>query len=204
VLGLLAVVALLALCGRRQALLAAFVACAVFLTFTPAEKFFARIGTIRTFRQDVSAAMRPGEWYVAFRLGLEHPLLGAGFRPFDNATYRRYIPDSTDYRDAHNLFLQVFAEHGLPGLALYAALLVSTLTALQRRARQAAAAPGCAWIADAARMIQIGLVGYVVAAQFHCLSYRTLLFDLVILAIIVDALAAAALDDDVPVAVAHS
>jgi probable O-glycosylation ligase (exosortase A-associated) len=190
----IATVLMLILLGwRRQwrALALAAVAFAAFLLCTSPQKFAARVGTIGKFQQEPSAAMRPKSWYVALRLGLDHPLLGAGFRPFSRAAYERYIPGYSDDHDAHNIFLQVFAEHGFPGLILYTLLIASTLTTLWRNARRPRTDPGAGWIQDYAWMILIGLAGYLVAGQFHCLSYREILFHLLALAMIVDALARA-------------
>jgi len=191
-LSLLLVFVLLAAWRQGRALAVAALAVAVFLSFTSPRKLLERADTIRTFRQEESASMRLEEWYVAFRLGLDHPLLGAGFRPFNAEVYKRYVPDSTDRNDAHNLFLQVFAEHGFPGVALYAALLVSTFATLWRLARAEAGDADAAWRRDAARAVLVGLAAYVLDGQFQCLSYRVNYFELLALAILLDTLPAPA------------
>ena len=191
VLALGIVLLLLGVFRQWHALAAACMAFAVFLLCTVPQTWVARVETIRTYDQEHSAAMRPKEWYVALHLGLDHPLLGAGFRPFSPEAYERYIPGYSDYHDAHNLFLQVFAEHGFPGLALYTALIVATLATLSRIARRAAAEPGGEWMQNSARMLQIGLAGYIVDGMFHCLSYRAVFFDLLAFAMMLDALARA-------------
>jgi probable O-glycosylation ligase (exosortase A-associated) len=189
VLGLGAVLLLLTAYRQWRGLAMAAIAFSVFFTCTNPQKWFDRVGTIFTYTQDKSASMRLDEWYVALRIGLDHPLLGAGFRPFTAGLYQRYIPGSHDYHDAHNLFLQVFAEHGFPGLALYVAVLGSTLLTLRRIARSPPTAPRATWSQDCARMLLIGLVGYVVDGLFECLSYRANLFDLLALSIMLNAVA---------------
>jgi probable O-glycosylation ligase (exosortase A-associated) len=169
------------------------VACAawiVFLSFTSPAKWLARIASIGVYWTDASAVARFDTWYVALRVGLDHPILGAGFRPFSEAMYQRYIPGYHGYRDAHNMFLQVFAEHGFPGLMIYTALVVSTLLTLWRTARHPVT-PATGWIHDYARMLLLGLACYLVAGTFHCLSYREIFFHLLVLGIIVDTLARA-------------
>lgn len=189
-IALVVVLGALALCRQWRALAVAAVACLLFVSIAPGQKWVARVDTIRTYRQDGSAMKRLSSWYVAVRLGLDYPVFGAGFRPFSPETYARYIPDYSDYHDAHNHFLQVFAEHGFPGLALYTALIVSTLATLWRIARPPPQ-PGAEWLQDYARMLLIGLVAFIVDGMFQCLSYRPIFFDMLALSIMVDALARA-------------
>lgn len=176
--------------GRWRAVAVAGVALIIFLLCTPAHTFARRIDTIRTYQKNTSAQARLASWYVALRIGLDHPLLGAGFRPFSDETYERYLPGYVGWHDAHNMFLQVFAEHGFPGLVLYAALIASTLRTLWRLVRDPPA-PAAGWFQDAAHMLLMGLITYVVAGTFHCLSYREILFHLLGLAIVLHSLARA-------------
>jgi len=190
VLALVAVLLLLAALRQWRALAVAAVAWVAFLSVTAPQKWVRRVDTIRTFSREASAAQRPQEWYVALRLGLDHPVLGAGFQPFTPETYLRYV-GYEDYHNAHNFFLQVFAEHGIPGLALYTALVVSTLATLWRMGRRPAIAPTAARFRAFSLALLVGLVGYIVDAQFHVLSYRPIFFNLLALAIMVDTLARA-------------
>ena len=190
-LALAVVLALLAALRQWRAVAVAAAAWAVFLVGTVPQTWVARAASIATYRQDPTASMRPKEWYVALRIGLDHPWLGAGFRPFGADMYERYLPGYSDYHDAHNLFLQVFAEHGFPGLALYTALIVATFATLSRVARRAAGEAGAEWLLRAARMVQIALAGFIVDGMFQCLSYRALFFDLLALSMMLDALARA-------------
>jgi probable O-glycosylation ligase (exosortase A-associated) len=190
VIALVVVLVALALCRQWRALAIAAAAWLVFVSIAPQKKWYARVDTIRTYQQDSSAVKRLSSWYVALRLGLDHPLFGAGFRPFSPETYQRYIPGYSDYHDAHNHFLQVLAEHGFIGLAIYTALIASTLATLWRMARPPPQ-PGAEWVQDYSRMLLIGLLAFIVDGMFHCLSYRTIFFDLLALSIIVDAVARA-------------
>jgi probable O-glycosylation ligase (exosortase A-associated) len=191
-LSLSLVLALQALCRQWRALAVAGAAFVVFMLFTTPSTWLKRVDTIRTYEQDTSASMRFDEWYVALRLGLDHPLLGAGFRPFNAEIYQRYAPASRDHNDAHNMVLQVFAEHGIVGLALYVALLASTFASLQKTARLPPSEAGAAWLPDAARALQIGLAGYIFDGMFHVLSYRPFFIELLVLAMIVDAVSSPA------------
>jgi len=65
---------------------------------------------------------RYGYWRVAVNTGLDHPLAGVGASGFRQAWLRERDVDEV-VRDAHSLELETFAELGLVGAALLAALL---------------------------------------------------------------------------------
>jgi O-antigen ligase len=60
---------------------------------------------------------RPEYWRVALDAGREHLPLGAGAGSFDDEWLRRRTI-AVDVRDAHNLYLETFAELGIAGLVL--------------------------------------------------------------------------------------
>lgn len=69
----------------------------------------------------------------------QHPWLGVGFGNYRTAALaRRELTGITDQlsRDAHSIALTVWAETGLPGLALWVVLHAALLRALLRRARE--------------------------------------------------------------------
>lgn len=189
VLGLLAVMLRL----RDQALLFATAFCFVLLALAP-RQWTERIQTITptVYRSDSSGAQRMKSWYVAYRLGLDHPWLGAGFRPFSPAVYQRYLPGYSDYHDSHNHFLQIFAEHGFPGLLLFVTLLVSVAWSLWRIALPFGPALGDA-VGDRrrayAQMVAIAMVAYVVGGAFLNLPYFDLFYQLVAVTVVLQELA---------------
>jgi hypothetical protein len=65
---------------------------------------------------------RYGYWRVALNTGVHHPLIGAGASGFRTAWLKQRKVDEV-VRDAHSLELETFAELGLVGVALLAALL---------------------------------------------------------------------------------
>ncbi len=113
-------------------------------------------------------------WLVARRMGAEHPITGVGL---DNFTVRspQYVrePGSMRYvelvverpHETHNTYLQVFAETGLVGLALFGALIAAALSSavqaagrFQRAGRYAAA--------QLARGVLVANLGLLTAATF--------------------------------------
>lgn len=124
-----------------------------------------RVGTISTASEtDQSAQMRFNSWYVCGQIMEDHPLLGIGPRNMLQL-YGRYL-ETESVRVAHNSFLQMAVDAGLPALLMFLGLIGSSIWRL-RRTRQALKdrAPDSPLIAYAHGM-EIALVGYLVSAQF--------------------------------------
>jgi hypothetical protein len=95
---------------------------------------------------------RVAMWEVAWHSATAHPVTGAGAGSFG----RLWLRDRTSrlsYADAHNLYLETFAEVGLVGLgALLVALITPLLAAVSARGRPlvpAAAGAYCAYLIHA-------------------------------------------------------
>jgi O-antigen ligase len=96
---------------------------------------------------NLSSPGRYYQWQVAWRMVEEHPVLGAGA-----GTYERYWHQDRPYafkvRDAHNLYLEMFAELGPVGLGLLLlALGVPAAVAIKARRRPLIAAALGAYVA---------------------------------------------------------
>jgi len=126
---------------------------------------------------DSSAEQRFVLLQIAFAIAKEHPLTGVGLGAYPEA-HGQYAEARKEWqfgrgnRDAHNMYLSLAAETGIPGLALFLAMLGSALlraTRVERRLRQ-----GHAIEADQLRMLRFGLVAYLIAAvfgSFHRVSF---------------------------------
>lgn len=178
---------------RDKGLLIVATTACLLIYFAP-QLWIERMLTITpsVYREDPSGAQRMKSWYVALRLGIDHALLGAGFYPFSPAVYERYLPGYADYHDAHNHFLQVFAEHGLPGLVVFVALMGVALFHLFRLARSLRHDPERHWIADDAYMIGIAIVAFAAEGIFINMPYFDLYFNLIAVAVVLQEIAASA------------
>jgi O-antigen ligase len=99
-------------------------------------------------------------WDTAIRMVADRPIVGvgAGNYPHATANYARM----KSRQPAHNNVLDVAAEMGIPGVALYLALFVGAVFALQgviRRARSE-------WPEPIARIVQAALVAYLGGGLF--------------------------------------
>ena len=176
----------LALTWRKDVPVLVATAAACLVIYAAPRQWVERMQTITptAYRDDSSGSKRMKSWYVALRLGLDHPILGAGFRPFEPDVYEKYMPGYWDNHDAHNHYLQVFAEHGFPGLLLFLALLVSLFLTLLRTVRATRGDPERQWISDAAQFIGVSLVAYVVGGVFLNMPYFDLFYQLVAVVVI--------------------
>jgi len=176
----------LALTRRKDVPLLLATAAACLAIYATPRQWKERMQTITptVYRDDGSGSKRMKSWYVAVRLGLDHPVLGAGFDPFAPEVYERYLPGYWDYHDPHNHFLQVFAEHGVPGLLLFTGLLVSLFLTLLRTARATRGDPERQWIRDTALFTGVSLIAYVVGGMFLDMPYFDLFYQLVAVIVI--------------------
>ncbi len=190
-LGLAAVLSVLYLKSRAKLIALLLLAIGIPLAASALpEKWFGRMETIKTYEEDTSAMGRLRAWEMAYRLALDRPILGAGFRPFRPEMYERYLPEASGMRaDAHSIFFQVLAEHGFTGLALYGGLILSTMLSLRRMIRRSRKDPSMQWVYNYAQMLEASLVGYLVSGVFLSLSYFDLFYHLVAITIILKKLA---------------
>jgi probable O-glycosylation ligase (exosortase A-associated) len=190
-LTLLVVMGVLVLKSRARSLAVVLVLLAVPVALASLpEHWKGRIESIATYQDDGSATQRFKSWYVAYRLGRDHPVFGAGFRPFSPAVYERYIPGYQDKHDAHNIFLQMLAEHGFSGLVLYCWLIVTVFITLRRIMRATRGDPAKTWASHYAHMLETSMIAYLVGGIFVNQPHFDLFYHLVAAAVIVHQLTA--------------
>lgn len=192
-------VLLLTLVSRRirpRQIALGILALVLLLLLAPRE-FVQRLGTIGEILPGGEQALDPDSSFqerklyvlTAWRMFLDHPWLGVGAGNY-TVHYDRYADEvgftSRDYEPLgevhypHNLYLEIAAETGLLGLALFVGAVVAAFVSL-RRARGDLLARGDAVSADLARAFEIALVGYLVSSLFlhgHFQRYLWLLFGL--------------------------
>jgi probable O-glycosylation ligase (exosortase A-associated) len=164
------------------------------------ERWMARMGTVQTYEKDRSANMRLNSWIVSYRLALDYPLFGAGFRPFSPAVYLTYSPDEkwNTAQDAHSIYFQVLAEHGFVGLGLYLAMIASTLLSLRSIMRRTRRRPALKFYFDTAQMFEVSMLGFLTAGAFLSMSYFDLFFHLVAITALLKVLVAEKIAQEEP------
>ena len=178
---------------------AAAVAIAAFVgvTFMP-EGLKERIGSISqqesSETRDGSVAGRLDAWHTATRIAAANPVYGEGFR----ALWNRQIWETfygRDYyaaRDAHSIYFELLAEQGIGGLAIYLAVLATTLWSLARMRRRWRGDPEHGYLSTHAEMIQLSLYPFLICGAFLGVAYFDFYFLLVAISAALAALSAKA------------
>jgi probable O-glycosylation ligase (exosortase A-associated) len=174
----------------------------VFLAVASGEYWrqMATIGSDTDYNQTKESG-RIQIWSRGIGYMLDNPLLGVGPNNFSTAegtlspqaTRQLFGGAGFRWNAAHNSFVQIGAELGIPGLLIFLALLVSAFAALIGSARQRRRNP-----AFRGRMLELrqaltaSLIGFVVGAFFLTLAYHEMLYTLIALAAGVAKISAAA------------
>lgn len=143
-------------------------------------KWFDRMATITNYTEDGSAMGRLYAWKVGWRLALDSPLLGGGFRVFQPEIWSRYLPEHADVRaNAHSIYFHVLGEHGFLGLVVYLGLIVSMFASLRKIRQDAKRVPDRLWLVNYSFMVEASVVGFLVAGAFQNLTYFDLFYFLI-------------------------
>jgi putative inorganic carbon (hco3(-)) transporter len=128
----------------------------------------------KTFVAETNVDTRELRWQAAARMVAHHPALGVGpggFREgYPAASHNAEIDEQTPV--AHNMYLEVAAELGLPGFALFATLLALTAV-VSERVRRTSPDP------RPIVAVQASLIAVVVASTFLSQQYYLPLWSLV-------------------------
>jgi putative inorganic carbon (HCO3(-)) transporter len=144
------------------------------------EGYVERISTIADFEEDASAVARLEVWETCWRVFLDYPVLGVGPDNFE-VVFWRYTREGTRFRVAHNAFLQLLTESGLPALLLFVALFAVSLWRLERVRRGPVP-----WASTYAGMLQVSLLAYATGAMFLSLAYVELVYHLIAVCVCVE------------------
>jgi O-antigen ligase len=136
----------------------------------------ASTSTVAAADPEGSAEQRFAIQKVALQIVLDNPVFGIGLGAYGLENARR--APALGRRDTHNTYLNLAAEVGLPGLALWCALAWSVLRYAYHRRRLAA--PG--ELSSQQAWIERALWAYLVAAVFG--SYAALTFPYLVLAVL--------------------
>jgi O-antigen ligase len=154
------------------------------------DRFWDEIGTIAsdTDYNVTEEAGRLNIWRRGVGYMLQYPILGVGPNNFAVAegtlspqAHLQQLGIGVLWSAAHNSFIQVGAELGIPGLILFVALIASAFGALGRSRR--GSAPSSTRGRDLGHALAASLVGFLVGALFLSLAYSEMLYMLIALAV---------------------
>jgi probable O-glycosylation ligase (exosortase A-associated) len=165
-LGLCIVTVGLALKSRYKiiGILAVLLLGALTFVFLP-DRVVDRVSTIRTAREsDLSARMRFDSWRVSFQIINDHPAFGVGPRNMTEV-FGRYL-DTGNIRVAHNSYLQMAVDGGLPAMALFLGLILLTFLRLRMARRILKERAPHSPLITYSHGLEIALLAYFVSANF--------------------------------------
>jgi probable O-glycosylation ligase (exosortase A-associated) len=163
-LGLCAVASILILKSQRKlfGILGLIISLILFFNFAP-TKYKERIQTIKTYEQDASAMARIYAWQAARNMIKDRPLTGVGLRNF-LVVYPQY--HYTSPHVAHNSYLQLLAECGLPALGIFLLLLIFSILKLRRLRKRVPFNYATSWLHNYSHMLEVGFIAYMVSGFF--------------------------------------
>ncbi|MGI4734486.1 MAG: O-antigen ligase family protein [Janthinobacterium lividum] len=89
--------------------------------------------------QDVSGMERVYRWVAAAHMIADKPLVGSGpstfypeYKRYTVSGFRTYVSNNLEHSTAHNYFLLLLAEQGVPGFVLFCALVATALLTAER------------------------------------------------------------------------
>ena len=150
--------------AERSLLYAVLLAGFLALPLLPSS-YFERMSTITSMSDKTGSAQeRFADYIIAAKTILADPVVGAGMGM--NILAMREARG--EWRQVHNVYLEHAIDLGLPGLAIFLALLMCCIQSVARIQRRGVSPE----LSSLAEGIQIGLIAYSVAAMFHPVSYH--------------------------------
>jgi O-antigen ligase len=142
----------------------------VLVPFLPGS-YVDRIGTITNMQTDQTGSSQ-ARWdgmVAATRLALNHPILGVGAGMNILALNETRGPL---WKEVHNVYLEYGADLGLPGLALFLALLWACWSRTRWMQRVTAGVPGHEDLYQYGVAVEVSLAAFAVAGMFHPVGYH--------------------------------
>jgi probable O-glycosylation ligase (exosortase A-associated) len=145
----------------------------VIVSLFASQLFFERMATLRDYSSEGSASARLDAWQAGLHMAIDHPLTGVGVGHFFVAygkTYRN--PNATGpWMNAHSMYFQTLGETGLPGFALYLAILATGyfgVGAIRAKKGDGERAPPTH---DLALFVRMSWVAFIINGAFLSVAY---------------------------------
>ena len=155
----------------------------VFVFLVGTSQYWERILTIINPEQDynlTSPGGRMAVWMTGLELFMENPILGIGIDGFIRAEGLTHLARGGKWSAAHNSFLQVLAELGLPGLVAYCSIIWITVKGIREARRKLIASQGVPLSSDngilIANQILASWAGFLICGFFLSMAYATVFF----------------------------
>lgn len=160
---------------------------------TASDRYWTQMQTIVRPNQDYNLTDETGRvkiWERGLGYMLSRPAFGVGMGNFQTAegtispmARRSESGHGVRWGAAHNTFVQIGAELGIPGLLLFVGLILSVFVTLRRVTRYARAGPQMKDLSRLAQSLMAALIGFLVGGFFLSLAYADMLYTLVALSL---------------------
>jgi len=160
---------------------------------TASDRYWTQMQTIIRPHEDYNLSDETGRvkiWERGIGYMLSRPAVGVGMGNFQTAegtispmARRSESGHGVRWGAAHNTFVQIGAELGIPGLLLFLGLILSVFATLRRVTRYARAGPQTQDLARLAQSLTAAVIGFVVGGFFLSLAYADMLYTLVALSL---------------------
>jgi len=160
---------------------------------TASDRYWVQIQTIAHPHEDYNLTSEGGRmkiWQRGLGYIADRPVLGVGGANFQVAegtisplARLQEHGIGVHWGAAHNSFIQVGAELGIPGLLFFVGLIATAFTSLRRVARRAGRGAPSNGVPRLAQSLMAALVGFVVGAFFLSLAYTDMLYTLAAFAV---------------------
>lgn len=142
----------------------------VAIPFMP-EKWMARMNTIQTYEEDLSAMQRIYSWETAYNIAKDRFPVGGGFEYQSPETSAKYSPNPEYHLVAHSIYFQVLGSLGFIGLAIFLVFwwLVWRQSAWLRI--YCRAQPDLQWAFNLGSIAQVSLLGFFVGGAFLNIAF---------------------------------
>ena len=151
---------------------------------------FDRFRTVTEYQKDESAQTRLYVWKKGLAMWADYPILGVGAGAFDVALGMDYLDASAPtraWRAAHSSYIQVVAELGTAGFAMWIGMIISGFSALRdgrrKLLRYGTLDPLAKHLFGLCNALRTSLFGYMVCAVFLSRAYDWLLMVLLALCV---------------------
>ncbi|PSU35576.1 putative O-glycosylation ligase, exosortase A system-associated [Photobacterium lutimaris] len=199
-IGLVCVALYFLLTTKRKALtVIAFAVVAGLASLILTDKWYNRMESIDTAKDDGSFMIRVKSWKMYTLMAMERPLLGAGFRSVEvGYVWRSIAPnfyklsfiESPEPGEkawaAHSIYFQVLGDHGFVGLGLFMLILATAFLTLMNIMRKIKDIERLEWQYQLAKMFRVSLVAFSVAGAALSLPYAEIFWALIAIIISLD------------------
>jgi probable O-glycosylation ligase (exosortase A-associated) len=163
------------------------------------RSYIDRLTTIKDFEQDGSAMGRLAAWQTALNMTKAHPVFGVGYGMFQrNYWFFASGAEHEGKRVAHNAYLQILAECGVPAFCLYTSLIVISMWRLRQIRRRAQRLYHTSWILDYGAMFEGSMVAFIVGSTFLNRAQFDLYYHFVAIIVAFERIATAEMDGASP------